>query len=108
MCPLLADAGHRYCDKHGNTKQGITAADRAQNASDYKIYNTTWRKLRWIKLKRNPLCELCLIKGEIVQAQDVHHMLSVDNYPELRLDIDNLQSLCKQCHSTITREENKK
>lgn len=31
-------------------------------------------------------------------ATEVHHILPVDDYPELALALDNLESLCWDCH----------
>ena len=59
------------------------------------------------KLAADPLCELCLAKGNVAQAEEVDHIKPVNQYPELRLVYDNLQSLCVTCHSKKTREENK-
>ena len=41
------------------------------------------------------------------KGEEVHHIKPVDYYPELRLDIDNLESLCKVCHEKITAKEKK-
>lgn len=72
------------------------------------IYNTTrWRKLRLVKLRDNPLCEICEKKGITRLADDVHHIqsfMSVSD-PEARrvlaFDYDNLMSLCDECHSAV-------
>ena len=72
------------------------------------IYNSArWRALRLAKLRDNPLCELCERKGITRLADDVHHIQSfmdVDDPDERRtlaFDIDNLMSLCDECHSGI-------
>ena len=70
-----------------------------------KIYQSVeWKKLRLAKLKANPLCEVCLTKGIVKPAIDVHHINSFMNYSDnkrlqLAFDYNNLQSLCKECHS---------
>lgn len=70
-----------------------------------KFYNTAkWQKLRLVKLANNPLCEICLVDEKLKFAEDVHHIISFmdgadDNAKKaLFFDINNLQSLCKQCH----------
>lgn len=70
-----------------------------------KIYNhRRWRELKNIKLDLNPLCEECLRDGYITPAEDVHHIISFMSVTNttaryrLAYDINNLQSLCKQCH----------
>jgi 5-methylcytosine-specific restriction protein A len=68
-------------------------------------YNRTWNKVRAVKLVGNPLCEECLKAGIVKQAEEVHHIKPVAEFPELRLAIDNLQSLCRVCHNKKTAEE---
>ena len=70
------------------------------------IYQSTeWKKIRKLKLQQNPLCEECLKMGLITPAQCVHHRiwLTLDNVhnPEIALNMENLVSLCLQCHNNI-------
>ena len=59
--------------------------------------------MRKIALDRDGhLCQACLEAGRAVPATDVHHQITVALAPHLRLDLDNLISLCKSCHSAIT------
>jgi 5-methylcytosine-specific restriction protein A len=72
-----------------------------------QIYQTPkWKKLREAKLMQQPLCEVCLSKGKVTPAEDVHHIDSFLNYNgTLRLwkafDFANLMSVCKECHGLI-------
>lgn len=62
-------------------------------------YSTAWRKCRASILSRdNHLCQPCLKKGILTPATTVHHIKPLDDYPELALDADNLESCCRQCH----------
>ena len=77
-----------------------------------KVYNTErWKRLRAWKIANNPLCEMCLLKGIVTPAEDVHHMTSFmstddpDRRHHLAFDYENLQSICKPCHQS---EHNKK
>ena len=49
------------------------------------------------------LCQDCLNKGIINAAEEVHHIrpLTPANVsdPEVSLNLDNLVSLCRQCHA---------
>lgn len=77
---------------------------------DYKrLINSgsKWKKIRDTKIKLNPLCECC---GEKL-AEEVHHILPLEDYSNdfetmesLAYDINNLQSLCRECHYKIHRE----
>ena len=60
-----------------------------------------------MKLLQELLCEICLIKGAVVQAEEVDHVKPISQNPGLRLVYDNLQSLCATCHSKKTREDKK-
>lgn len=68
-----------------------------------------WRKLRELKIKNNPLCEVC---GDM--ATEVHHIKPLLDYrnnealmQELAYNYDNLQSVCHKCHKQIHFELNK-
>jgi len=65
-------------------------------------YDRAWEKVRLQKLRRNPLCEDCEARGEIMPAIEVHHVAKVSERPDLRLTMSNLRSLCKSCHSKRT------
>ena len=70
------------------------------------VYNTgRWRKLRDVKLRENPLCEVCEALGRTTPAQQVHHkvkfVLNGRILKELAFFFDNLQSICSDCHSKI-------
>ncbi|WP_192820185.1 HNH endonuclease [Rufibacter sp. LB8] len=74
-----------------------------------KFYTSTaWRKLRARKLANDPLCTHCQKKGIITLGSDIDHVLSIAKRPDLKLDYDNLQTLCKSCHSIKTSSENKR
>lgn len=81
---------------------------RTFNRADrQKVYQSAkWQRLRKAKLMQNPLCEECLAKGIVKPAVDIHHIDSFMNYTgNMRLqkayDFNNLQSLCKECHSEL-------
>jgi len=64
-------------------------------------HSKDWRNCRRIKMANNPLCEECLKKGKLVEAEEVHHIIPIDTKQgwELRLNLDNLESLCTECHN---------
>jgi 5-methylcytosine-specific restriction protein A len=71
--------------------------------SRQKFYNSAnWKVLRDYLLYKKPLCEVCLEKERITVATEVHHKIDIIDRPELRLDTNNLQPLCHDCHSKIT------
>lgn len=72
-----------------------------------KVYATrAWRRLRLAKLADSPLCEMCLQRGFVKVAIDVHHKRSFMSVTGAErdacaYDYDNLMSLCKECHQQI-------
>jgi 5-methylcytosine-specific restriction enzyme A len=75
--------------------------DRSKrNPEAKKFYNSVaWSKCRQIKLSRDPWCEKCLQQHVLTPASIVHHVKPITEFPELRLDIDNMESNCASCHS---------
>ena len=74
--------------------------DNRQN-SGHRGYDALWQKVRKIKIMRNPTCEQCDKQGVDKIATIVHHIMPIDTHPELRLSMDNLMSLCNECHEEI-------
>ncbi len=70
-------------------------------------YDATWEKLRSMKLARNPMCGQagCVTPFGGGRPLHVHHIIDVAERPELRLDLDNLMTLCHSCHSRITMKD---
>jgi len=102
-CNQLVDT--RYCEQH---KKPVSKYEEDRESASNRGYDRKWQRLRAYKLRLNPLCEECLKHGIVEPAEEVHHIKSVEQYPELRLVLDNLESLSKSCHSKKTAEENKK
>jgi 5-methylcytosine-specific restriction protein A len=67
-----------------------------------------WRKVRAIKLKRDPLCEDCLEHDVTRPATQVHHMKGLAPHPELAFTMSNLRSLCTTCHAKREAREQSK
>jgi 5-methylcytosine-specific restriction protein A len=65
-------------------------------------YDAVWRRLRSIVLANNPLCADCKAQGYTTLANEVHHVVKVQDDPSRRLDVSNLMPLCKACHSART------
>lgn len=72
------------------------------------FYNSTkWRALRDYKISLQPLCEECLKKNRLKPATEVHHIKDISDCPtfENALNYEGLLSLCKSCHSSITKQK---
>lgn len=68
------------------------------------FYNgTAWQAIRQTAISRDKyLCQDCLAKGRYTPAEEVHHIqeLTPENIldPEVALNLENLVSLCRECH----------
>ena len=64
-----------------------------------------WRKLRAAHLAEFPLCHRCPIDRPTA-AKEVHHKIPRDVAPDLALDPENLEGLCRPCHRKTRPEDN--
>jgi len=103
---------NKFCEEHQidfdkKHKQLQQKYDKERSVQHGKDYDSEWRKVRLIKLAQDPLCEDCLRFGITEPAVMVHHIKSIEERPDLRLIMSNLESLCNNCHevkpSTIKR-----
>jgi 5-methylcytosine-specific restriction protein A len=84
----------------GSAKPNIKRFGERKSASE-RGYDHNWSKLRAWKLAKDPICHLCDLRGRVTAADTVHHINEVETNPELRLDPENLMSLCRECHETL-------
>jgi len=90
-----------YCDKH--QKEANTNYNKfKRNQTRQGFYDSPkWRALRKVKISQTPMCELCQKAGRLAKAEMVDHITEIEDGGGA-LDIDNLQSLCRSCHSSKT------
>lgn len=66
-----------------------------------------WIRKREVILKRdNYQCGECKRYGKVVEANTVHHILPLQERPDLKLDNGNLISLCEECHERMHNKFN--
>src|SRR5450432_2780301 len=95
-CPQLVDSG--TCSKHARKY------DEARGSASARGYDATWRRLRRMVLAGEPLCRECELKDLVVLAVEVDHIVPL-RLGGSRLDSENLQPLCRACHSRKTMRE---
>jgi 5-methylcytosine-specific restriction protein A len=100
-CRELVKTGR--CSAH--QAQKYKQQDERRESSSKRGYDAVWRKLRKLKLNADPLCEEHLKSNRVVEANEVDHIIPIREWPEGRLVWENLQSLCKPCHSQKTLNE---
>ena len=75
--------------------------------------STAWISARRAYRKQaGGLCEVCAAKGLIVPGQIVHHKIHLTpnniNDPNISLNFQNLQLVCRQCHAEIHGKKKKR
>lgn len=80
--------------------------EMAQKEIQSFYYTQAWKNAREAyKRSKGGLCERCLDKGYIVPGEIVHHKIRLTpeniNDPNISLNWDNLQLVCRKCHAEI-------
>lgn len=102
-CNEIITATEKYCAKHLiNNVAELKTKQRDRESPSKRGYDRNWEKIRKHKLSITPLCEDCRAKNKIKTATEVHHIKKIRDYPELRLTLNNLMSLCERCHKSRT------
>lgn len=72
------------------------------------FYNTKkWKDKRLKVLRRDKyICIECKRYGKITEATTVHHIYPYELFPELKLNLNNLISLCEKCHNEMHNRNN--
>lgn len=92
-CPKTVSSG--YCEEH--KKQ----ANKYRGSFRERGYDSRWDKIRRMKVRQDPLCEICKQEDRLTPVEIVHHIKKVTDRPDLLLDMDNLKSVCRACHAKI-------
>jgi 5-methylcytosine-specific restriction protein A len=79
--------------------------DKAYKQGERMRHTAAWLNMRKRHLALNPLCVHCQQEGRYTQATDVDHIIPHKGDYNLFFDTENLQSLCKSCHSRKTLTE---
>lgn len=106
-CPNLTHAG--YCEQHKTTKaENNRYYDKYQrNKKHDRFYHSAaWKKVRnLIKIRENGLCQQCLSEKRITVGTIVDHIIPMSVDWDKRLEENNLQLLCIECHNKKTAED---
>lgn len=100
-CPELVTSG--YCDEHKRGKQ--QEQDRQRGSAHQRGYTAQWQKARLTYLRGHPLCAECEKEGRLTPATELDHIKPHKGNMDLFWDFNNVQGLCRPCHSRKTAKE---
>ena len=100
-CPNYATA-HGYCAQHQRAVNTHSVSRSKQG------YDRVWQRFRAWYLGQHPLCVECERGGVVALADHLHHKIPLAEAPDLRLDENNVEGLCKSCHMRKSMEERKR
>lgn len=102
-CPDCQKKVDEYLEqkRQGYKSKANKKYDEKRNKKYVIFYQSSeWKILRAVKLSEaGYLCEDCKEKGGITAADQVHHMESIEDNWDRRMDITNLRCLCNKCHN---------
>ena len=101
-CTNIRSRLNTYCTEHGG-KNTIDTDKRKEFVSMYQT--TQWRTLRQVQLSKQPLCESCMSLGKVSQASHVDHVFPWAKINKSAFYTNLFQSLCPECHSVKTADE---
>ena len=96
-CVELVESG--YCQKH--KRQWQKQYDEERGTAAKRGYDRRWQTVRRRQLLRFPMCQCQECQGQGRIADMVHHIKPISEYPELKLNPDNLLSMNRVCHEKL-------
>lgn len=96
-CSVLVSSGR--CPEHER------AYDRRRGTSAERLYDYRWREYSKRRLRRHPLCVLCLDEGRTTAATVTDHRIPHKGNRRLFWDRSNHQSVCAPCNTRKANRE---
>lgn len=98
MLGIIRDRYVLVMNMDDTTLEWIRQLIRDNNLHEFYT-SPVWRRTQKRILKEKHWeCSRCKAKGFVVRADTVHHKKYLRKHPELALDDDNLEPLCRNCH----------
>ena len=96
---MAAFCGYSFTVGYTHTPQKVTKKTKRKKRKNETFYESReWRELRYEALKKHGRKCLCCGQQPPDVVLHVDHIKPRSKYPELELDINNLQILCKDCN----------
>lgn len=93
------------------SKETILKMSKSKMGKQINKKNPNWKDGKWryvrkqVLIRDNYTCQHCNLKEPDIMVVD--HILPKSIYPELRLDLNNLVTLCPNCHARKTNKDYK-
>jgi 5-methylcytosine-specific restriction protein A len=98
-CTALVRAAR--CDRHRRERREQPKRQSPRKAG----YSARWDRESKRYREEYPLCELCLLNGDVRATQAVDHIIPHRGNPVLMWDDGNWCAICWRCHTWKTRQE---
>lgn len=106
-CKTKIDFGKYYCEEcEAIVKSERNAHKNKKINSSSKISSRKWNKTRQqVIVRDNGICVLCFLKHNRIfsKALEVHHIVKRIDDPSLMYDLDNLVTVCRECHEELEK-----
>ena len=90
-----------FCAIHATKK--VVTEERWMKQQEYK--SPFWKATKRSQLSKQPLCQACLLRGVVCQADHVDHLFPWTAIGKQAFTRNIFQSLCTNCHSHKTALE---
>jgi len=94
QCKAPSVKGSRYCEAHTQSK--APTIDRKAFNARYKT--AAWESIRQRQLSIQPLCQSCLLRGQVTAANHVDHVFPWQTIGVHAFTRNLFQSLDAECH----------
>ena len=106
-CRTKIEYGKTYCEECSQKNQIERNSHKNKNInSSSKISSRKWIKIREQAIIRdNGVCVLCLLKHNRIFSKglEVHHIVKRIDDPSLMYSLDNLVTVCRECHEELEK-----
>lgn len=101
MVQTIEDGWSRFNPRTNRFHWNYQGGKSSENQIIRNSHQTKYWRLKVFE-RDNYTCQRCQQRGGILHA---HHLLYFSKYPELRFDVNNGLTLCKECHHEVHRKD---
>ena len=106
-CRKKIEFGNSYCEECFNKIKAIKNSHKNKKIhSSSKISSRKWIKIREQAIIRDRgICVLCFLKYKRIFSKglEVHHIVKRTEDPSLMYNLDNLVTVCRECHEELEK-----